>query len=448
MVVLGVIGIIAGFVLPWVRGLFSMEKRSRDELSALTEQRIDEGVIKNQLTNASIMRSNLITCQKTHLLMKNETPAYRSFNKSEDLLDFVSSKPLGIGTVQNNFLKITFSGNVVPGSLLFLRSINGDNEELLVRVKDGDFSSTSFSKNITFDYDLTSSVPSFTSCSFKNPENAQAYMNSFENKRFSVELVSFVQLNLLKEKDQLALYYQLWPQLGFLSLKELKNTNVTRSKLYDSIDSLNITESFDGENDSYQGNYFIKIDFHSVKKNTVQDGGVGVAGASVISHVISGAYSVVGLEIGNIRSGTALVVKPPKVTCSVMFKKMNKALKDSLGNNSALYEIKILFSEAESINTSTNPLNASINITSNSATRDPVKCYRPNQYSLASKNFQGDSFDGDISLSAEGGATSTDPVYCVLANKSIVNGRITYLVITSLSAQQYSPVCESVSLNL
>lgn len=452
MVVLGIVGLIAGFVLPWIKGIFSLEKQSRDQLSSLAEQRIEENYIRNQLSNSSIMRSKLITCKKNHLLMLNETPSVspRLFSKSGNSIDFVSSKALGIGTVVNNSLVVTYSGDFVPGSLLYLRSVNGDNKEFIVRIQSVASSSTSFSKKLGFDYKLTA-PPLFTSCSFENPQDIQSYMNSFEKKRFSVELISFNQLSLSNQNNMMALYFKTWPQIGFLRAALegnkyiLKNTDITNSKVYDSIDSLSVEENFDGAKSSISGNYSVKISFRSVKIKTVQDENVGVAGASVSTHVIFGAYSIVGLEIGNIKSGTAIVVKPPKVTCSVIYKRINNG---PLNTGTALYEIKILFSEATSINTATNPLNALINIRSPSATDNMIKCYRHNQYSASAQSFVGDSFEGEVSLSATGGATSTDPIYCYLQSESVVSGKLTYLAITGSSAQQYSPTCESVDLSI
>jgi len=195
MVVLGVVGVLAGFILPWIRGVFSMEKQSRDELSALTEQRIDEGDLKNRLVNSSVMRSSLVSCKKTHLLMRAESPSNRKFNKNSDSIDFLSSKPIGIGTIVSGSIKLTQSAIVYPGALLFLRSITGDNQEIFVHVT----SQSSSDGVLNFDYDLTSSPPSFTSCSIQNPENAKSYLSTLENKSFSVELLHSVHLSLFSE---------------------------------------------------------------------------------------------------------------------------------------------------------------------------------------------------------------------------------------------------------
>ncbi len=451
MVVIGVVGVISYFVLPWVTGMFSMEQRSRDELSALNEQRIDESFIKNHLSNTSVMRSGLLTCTKPHLLVVKEAlpSAPRIFKTDKNTLDFVSSKPLGVATVVSGKLKVAYTGKqLVPGSLLFLRSINGDNQNLFVRVKTVVGLPTALMKVLDFDYTITK--PAFHSCSLKNPSNAQSYMTSFENKRFSLESVHFLRLSLATNNASLALKYQIWPKIGYLALNSINTTavtNVTDSTLYESIDSLSVDEKFEGEQNSEKGNYSVVMSFKSIKTKTVQDGGVGVAGANLSTHVISGAYTNQGLEIGNIKTGTALVVKPPKVTCSVIYKKINGSSAGAAAGT-ALYELRVLFSEASSINTSTNPLSAYLQISSSSGEGENVECYRSDQYSSSERKFTGDSFNGDIALSAQGGATATNPVYCIIKVDSQVSGNLTYLAITGSSARQYSPTCDPVELTL
>lgn len=444
MVVLGIVGLIAGFVLPWIRGMFSMEKQSRDELMALNEQRIDEGELKVRLNNSSVMRSGLVSCKKNHLLMKGETPGSRVFKNDGDAIDFISTKPSGIGTVVANSLKVTQFTGFVPGVLLFLRSINGDNQELFVRVN----SVSSSTGSLTFDYVLTSSIPSFTSCSIQNPTNAQSYMSSFENKRFSVEILQFVNLSLKAESGNLALFYKVWPRQGFQGLKLLTDSDVTVSKLYDSIESLDVMEKFDGKSDSSYGNYFIKLSFQSTKTNTVKDGGVGVAGTRSFTRVVSGAYSALGLEVGNIRAGNATVVKPPNVTCSVVYNKLSGTFTDSLTvNPSNIYEVKILFSEASSVNTSTNPLNGSLIMTAvDSSDENAVRCYRQDQYNSATKSFSGNFSNGEMALVAQGGATFSNPMFCFLNTKTDMSGKLTYTALVGSMARQYFPKCENVRL--
>jgi prepilin-type N-terminal cleavage/methylation domain-containing protein len=443
MVVLGIVGVIAGFVLPWIRGMFSAEKQSRDELMALTEQRIDEGDLKNRLINSSVMRSSLVSCKKTHLLMKGESPSNRRFSKNGDSIDFISSKPVGIGTIVNGSLKLTQSIVTAPGALFFLRSITGDNEEIFVRVSTV---SSAGGTTISFDYDLSSSVPAFTSCSIQNPTNAKSYISSLENKRFSVEVLQFVNLSLVTEDQSLALYYNFWPKLGSPSIN---SQSISNSKLYDSIQSLNVFETFDGSANSAYGNYFVKMEFQGIKTNTASDGAVGVGGPHTFTRSISGAYSATGLEIGNIKSGTTSVVKAPMVTCSVIYRKFTNVFKDPKTSNLAnVYEVKVLFSDAASVNTSTSPLNGSMNIAaSNSSDPEAVRCFRRNQYNPLTNSFNGDFSKGELALIAQGGASFSDPMFCFLKTATDVTGKLTYLALTASTATQYFPKCEPVRLN-
>lgn len=444
MVVLGIVGVLAGLILPWIRGMFSMEKQSRDELTALNEQRIDEGDLKIRLTNSSIMRSGLVSCKKTHLLMKGETPGTRDFKKDGDVVDFVSSKPAGIGTVVNNSLRVTQSAGFVPGALLFLRSINGDNQQLFVRVS----SVNSSAGTLNFDYTFNASIPSFTSCSIQNPTNAQSYMSSFENKRFSVEIVQFVSLSLTTDSGKLALFYKVWPRQGFQGLQVLTVSDVTVSKLYDSIDNLNVEEKFDGNTNSSYGNYFVKLAFQSIKSNTSGDRGVGVAGPHSFTHIISGAYSALGLEIGNIKAGTASVVKPPNATCSVIYNKLVGKFTDLyLTTPSNVYEVKILFSDASSVNSSTNPLNGSMTISAvDSSDANAVRCYTSNQYNPSAKKFSGNFSKGDMSLISTGGATFSDPIFCFFTGPTDISGKLTYTALLGSTARQYFPKCETIRI--
>ena len=450
MVVLGIVGALAAFVLPWIRGLFSIEKQSRDVLTSLTEQRIDEGDLKNHLTNSSIMRSGLVTCTGKHLLIKGETPLGPDknilLNEKGQSIEFVSSKTVGIGTVVGDTLKVTISNGFVSGSLLFLRSVTGDNQQHFVRVKDVNSSTGA----VTFDYDFNSLRPAFTSCSIQNPPNAQSYMRSFENKRFSVEIVRFVKLELVEEPQGKALCYKLWPRQGFQGLKAVTATDITDSKLYDSIELLKITETFDGKKDSPYGNYFVTLNFESIKNNTVADGSVGIAGPQSYTRNISGAYSTQGLEIGNSRVGTATAVKAPKVTCSVMNKKFTKAFKDEkVTELTDAYEVKVLFSDAASINTSTNPLNGSMNISAVGSSSDPdaVRCYRYDQYNPSTKSFSGNFSKGEMGLATQGGSTFSNPMYCFFKTSVDMSGKITYLALTGSTAKQYFIKCEAVRVN-
>ena len=445
MVVLGIVGVLAGLILPWIRGMFSMEKQSRDELTALNEQRIDEGDLKIRLTNSSIMRSGLVSCKKMHLLMKGETPGTRDLKKDGDVVDFVSSKPAGIGTVVNNSLRVTQSAGFVPGALLFLRSINGDNQQLFVRVS----SVNSSTGILNFDYTFNASIPSFTSCSIQNPTNAQSYMSSFENKRFSVEIVQFVSLSLTTDSGKLALFYKVWPRQGFQGLQVLTVSDVTVSKLYDSIDNLNVEEKFYGNTNSSYGNYFVKLAFQSIKSNTSGDRGVGVAGPHSFTHIISGAYSALGLEIGNIRAGTASFVKPPNVTCSVIYNKLAGKFTDTVSSiPSNVYEVKILFSDASSVNSSTNPLNGSMTVSAvGSSDANAVRCYNSNQYIPSTKSFRGGSSKGDMALISTGGATFSDPIFCFFKGPTDISGKLTYTALLGSTARQYFPKCETIRIS-